>query len=70
MTGDFIWGDDVFLVHEHSFDVEVLGQEITLSHEHKKMEWLPYNEAFDKLTWDSNRNALWELNYKLINDKI
>ena len=34
------------------------------------MEKKIYDEAFDKLTWDSNRNALWELNYKLINDKI
>ena len=33
------------------------------------MEWLSYEEAMNKLTWDSNKNALWELNYLLVNDK-
>ncbi len=69
VTGKFTWGDDVFLVYEHCYGVEISDQEIKLSHEHKTMEWLPYEEAFDKLTWDSNKNALWELNQKLINDK-
>ena len=29
------------------------------------MEWLTYEEAIKKLTWDSNKNALWELNERL-----
>lgn len=33
------------------------------------MEWLNYEEAIKKLKWDSNKNALWELNYKLNNQK-
>jgi len=36
-----------------------------LSGEHRDIHWLPYNEAYDRLTWDSNRNALWELNERL-----
>ncbi len=34
------------------------------------MEWVPYEEAIKKLTWDSNKNALWELNWKLKNHKV
>ena len=29
------------------------------------MEWLSFEEAMKRLTWDSNKNALWELNYLL-----
>ena len=31
------------------------------------MEWLNFEEANNKLKWDSNKNALWELNYRLNN---
>ena len=34
------------------------------------MEWLSYDEAIKKLKWDSNKNALWELNYRLLNNKM
>ena len=33
------------------------------------MEWLTYEDAKKILNWDSNRNALWELNWKLTNNK-
>lgn len=49
----FLWGDN----------------NIILSHEHTKMAWLTYTEAQDKLKWDSNKNVLWELNWKLVNGK-
>lgn len=29
------------------------------------MKWLSYEDAIKILTYDSNKNALWELNYKL-----
>ena len=35
------------------------------SHEHDQVEWLDYGEARGKLTWDSNRTALWELGERL-----
>ena len=34
------------------------------------MEWLSFKEAQAKLNWDSNKNALWELNWKLTNSKL
>lgn len=33
------------------------------------MEWLSYEDAIARLKWDSNKNALWELNWKLLNNK-
>ena len=62
---NFLWGEDVYLIYEHCFGIDASEEEIKLSHEHTKMEWLTYEEALEKLKWDSNRNALWELNEKL-----
>ena len=62
---DFIWGEDTYLVYEHCFGINAQNEDIKLSHEHTKIEWLTYEEAIKKLTWDSNKNALWELNERL-----
>jgi len=67
---DFIWGEDTYLIYEHCFGIDATNEDIKLSHEHSKIEWLSYEEAKKLLTWDSNRNALWELNWKLSNSKI
>lgn len=65
VTKKFLWGKEVLLVYEHSFGIECKNKDINLSHEHNKMEWLNFEEANKKLKWDSNKNALWELNYRL-----
>lgn len=67
---EFIWGEDVYLIYEHCFGIDASEENIIISHEHTKFEWVTYDEAKSKLTWDSNRNALWELNWKLLNGKI
>ncbi len=59
------WDDHVFVVTEYSFGVEVKSQEFSLSPEHKNFKWFSYEEAMDKLKWDSNKTALWELNKRL-----
>lgn len=59
------WDKTLFVVPEHSFGVDCTDQEIVLSHEHNKFEWLSYAEAHRALTYDSNRTALWELHQKL-----
>lgn len=69
VTKDFLWGEDVCLIYEHCFGIDAQTESITLSHEHTKMEWLTYEDAKKILSWDSNRNALWELNWKLTNNK-
>ncbi len=70
VTGEFTWSSKVPLVYEHCFGVEVLDGKIKLSNEHNDIKWLNYEKARKQLTWDSNKTALWELNYKLTNNKI
>lgn len=59
------WGDHVYVIPEHCFAVEIGNSELKLSAEHTDFQWLEYEEAMQKLKWDSNRNALWELNERL-----
>lgn len=61
----FIWGKDTLVIPEYSFGVEVHNMDINLKDEHTKYEWLNYKKASNKLEWDSNKTALWELNYRL-----
>jgi dATP pyrophosphohydrolase len=63
--GGFRWGANVLVIPEHSFGVDAGDCEITLSHEHTQVSWHPYEAAGDALRWDSNKNALWELDYRL-----
>ena len=65
VTGKFTWGKDIFVVPEYSFGVDAQNEEIKLSHEHEKMQWLRYEEAVKLLKYDSNKSALWELDFKL-----
>lgn len=63
----FLWGEDVFIVPEYAFGVEAHSkEEIKLSREHLECAWLSYEEAEKRLKWDSNKTALWELNYRLL----
>ena len=66
VTGDFSWGNDVYTVTEYSFGVYIETDYIKLSSEHTKYEWLSYDEAYDKLKFDSNKTALWELNERVL----
>ncbi len=64
---EFLWGSDKCLIYEHCFGIDATKENIILSHEHDKFEWLEYEDAKNKLKYDSNKTALWELNYKLNN---
>lgn len=59
------WPQDVLLVPEHAFAVEVGERELVLSHEHREVQWLGYDAAVRQLRFDSNRVALWELRERL-----
>jgi dihydroneopterin triphosphate diphosphatase len=59
------WGPDVYVIPEYCFAVDVGDNELALSGEHTEMRWVSYEEACRLLKWDSNRNALWELNERL-----
>jgi dihydroneopterin triphosphate diphosphatase len=59
------WGEQVYVIPEYSFGVDVTGARIAISGEHTEFRWLPFAEAERILLYDSNRVALWELNQKI-----
>ena len=61
----FVWGKDVLVVPEYCFGVKVDHQDLQISSEHTEYRWLSYSEAHELLQWDSNKNGLWELDYRL-----
>lgn len=62
--------DNILIVKEIAYGIEVESKTIIISNEHSKYEWLSYEDAYDKLTWDSNKTALWELDYRIKNGMI
>ena len=68
ITGNYTWGPKVYVIPEYTFAVEILSDDnIRLSSEHKEYKWVEYDEAMNKLKYDSNKTALWELNEKIKN---
>ena len=68
ITGRYTWGPDVYVIPEYAFSVEIIRDDnIQLSNEHKEYKWVEYDEAMNKLKYDSNKTALWELNEKIKN---
>jgi dATP pyrophosphohydrolase len=65
VTGEYTWGDDVFAIPGHSFGIRMQNRHLKLSREHVEYKWVGYDEAMSMLKWDSNKNALWELNERL-----
>jgi dATP pyrophosphohydrolase len=64
-SGTEHWPADVIVVPEYAFGVAVGDRSIQLSDEHLEFAWLPYEQAHDRLHWDSNKVALWELDQRL-----
>ena len=59
-----LWPPDTIVIPEYSFAFEC-SSEMILSNEHIGLEWMTYDDALLKLTWDSNITALYELNCRL-----
>jgi dATP pyrophosphohydrolase len=59
------WPPDIYVIPEHCFAVNVGDRVLALSGEHTELQWVSYQQAAGLLKWDSNRNALWELNERL-----
>jgi dihydroneopterin triphosphate diphosphatase len=64
----FKWGLNVLVIPEYCFGARLSTQHILLSNEHTEHRWVPYGEAHEMLHWESNKNALWELDYRLRHD--
>ena len=60
-----IWGEDCLVIPEYCFAVEMQSEDITISHEHGCFEWVDYLTAKERLKYDSNKVALWELDNKI-----
>ena len=61
-----LWGIEVYVIPEYSFGVKVETEEVCLSGEHSECVWLDYETARNRLEWDSNKTALWELHSRLL----
>jgi dATP pyrophosphohydrolase len=57
------WPAHVLVIPEYAFGVEV--DEVVRSDEHRDLAWLSVRDAMARLSFDSNRHALWELNERL-----
>jgi dATP pyrophosphohydrolase len=58
------WPTDLYVIPEYSFAF-LCPDEIILSHEHTECVWMSPDEARERLKWDSNRTALYELECRL-----
>ena len=45
----FLWGDDVLVVPEFCFGVQIQDQILRLCHEHTEIKWADYDSAVDLL---------------------
>jgi dATP pyrophosphohydrolase len=65
VVGQFLWGEDKYVIPEYSFGVEISNRHLQISKEHTQYMWVNYEEALKLLKWDSNKSAIWELNKRL-----
>ena len=59
------WGPEVHAIPEHCFAIDAGDSALALSAEHTGVRWVTCDQACRLLKWDSNRNALRELNERL-----
>ena len=64
-VGNWKWKKGVLVLPEYSFGVEVFSKDLKVGKKHFSYKWLPYEKAKQLLKYDSNKTALWELNYRL-----
>lgn len=58
---EFLWGENTLVIPEYSFGVKIDSVDFEISAEHKSYQWVTYTEAMNRLKYDSNKTALWEL---------
>jgi len=59
------WGEEIFIIPEYAFGVELKSTDIIISEEHIGYKWVTYEEAVSLLKWDSNKTALYELDCRI-----
>ena len=64
------WGKEIVMIPEFTFGVKVSSRKLKISKAHTQYLWVSYGEAIKKLKYDSNKSALWELDFRLKNKKL
>ena len=63
------WPPDTYVIPEYAFAFPC-EETVKLSAEHTDFAWLSYEEAVERLTWDSNKTALYELHCRLADGNV
>lgn len=66
VVGKFLLGSETYVIPEYCFGVDVREEKIIISKEHTEFTWVCFEKAIELLEWDSNKNALWELNKRIL----
>ncbi len=64
------WGKEIIMIPEFAFGVELHSKKLKISDAHTQCLWLSCEDAIKKLKYDSNKSALWELDYRLKNGSL
>ncbi len=64
-----IWGKEIVVIPMYFYAMQFQG-DIILSDEHKTVQWLRYDEAYDLVYYADQKTALYELNEKLLRNII
>lgn len=65
----FNYKNNIYVVYEYAFAVNINNEDIKLSNEHQEYRWVNYEEAINLLKYDSNKTALFELNERLVHNE-
>ncbi len=63
------WEKEFIMIPEISFGIEVFSKELVIGEEHSEYIWTDLQGSLEKLNYDSNKSAIWELDYRLKNMK-
>jgi dATP pyrophosphohydrolase len=61
-----IWGENLYVIPEYSYGIDINTKDILISHEHTQYKWCSYQEAYELLRYDGNKTAIWELNQRIM----
>jgi dATP pyrophosphohydrolase len=64
------WPPELYVIPQYFFACDLTGMDAVLSDEHSDLRWTAFEEAFQLLRYDSNKNALWELAERLRRDDL
>jgi dATP pyrophosphohydrolase len=70
LSGLLRWGPNVLVVPEYTFGACLSAADLQIGSEHTEYRWVDYETCREMLHWDSNRNALHELNHRIVNGMI